>query len=118
MVNSHMTNERFPKNVEGDFYTTGTIALDGEWMGDCLWCGLPEMEASDLLAPLDNDNLDTYFVRQPISPEEIERALSALEVCCVNALRYGGKDKNILKRLDSSLCDYKINKLGKVVSNK
>ncbi len=112
-----MSNDRFPKNADGDFYTIG-YEYQGKWCGECTACGLPEDEAPELLAPLDEGNSDTYFIRQPRNAEEIEKAISALEICCVEALRYGGKDKSILKRLDSSLCDYKINIFGKVVPNK
>ena len=112
-----MTHNRFPKNAAGDFYTTG-YEIEGEWSGECTACGLPEMEAAELLAPLTENNHDTYFVRQPVNAEEIEKAISALQICCVEALRYGGKNKDIIKRLDTSLCDYKINIFGKVVPNK
>ncbi len=89
---------RFEKNVAGDFYTTG----------ECLACDAPESEARDLLAPLEDDNFDTYFVRQPETAEEIERACRALEVCCVAALRYGGTDPKIIRRLgnDPEYCDH------------
>jgi hypothetical protein len=91
------TYHRFRKNVPGPFYTTG----------DCLACDAPEHEAPDLLAPLTGGNYDTYFVRQPATPDEIERACRALEVCCVAALRYGGTDPNIIRRLgnDPDYCD-------------
>ena len=91
------TRHRFRKNVPGPFYTTG----------DCLACEAPEEEAPDLLAPLIGDNGDTYFVRQPTTPAEVERACRALEVCCVAALRYGGTDQNIIRRLgnDPEYCD-------------
>ena len=91
------TSHRFRKNVRGPFYTTG----------DCLACDAPEQEARDLLAPLIGCNLDTYFVRQPSTPDEVERACRALEVCCVAALRYGGADPNIIRRLgnDPEYCD-------------
>ncbi len=90
--------EGFEKNVPGDFYTTG----------DCLACDCPEYEAPDLLAPLENGNYDTYFIKQPKTFEEIERACRAIEVCCVAALRYGGKDPKIIKRLggNSKYCDF------------
>ena len=83
--------------MPGPFYTTG----------DCLACDAPEHEAPELLAPLSDDNYDTYFVRQPTTPDEVERACRALEVCCVAALRYGGTDPEIIRRLgnDSDYCD-------------
>ena len=92
------TPHRFRKNVPGPFYTTG----------NCLACDAPEHEAPDLLAPLTGDNYDTYFVRQPVTPDEVERACRALEVCCAAALRYGGTDPNIIRRLgnEPDYCDH------------
>jgi hypothetical protein len=88
---------RFPRNAPGAFYTTGA----------CLACAAPEAEAPDLLAPLTDENYDTYFVRQPSTPDEIERACRAIEVCCVAALRYGGHDPAIIRRLGNrpQYCD-------------
>ena len=81
-----MPYPRFPKNAPGPFYTTG----------ECLACSLPEQEAPDLLAPLDDANSDTYFVRQPETLEEIQKACDAAHVCCVSAIRYGGSDPEIV----------------------
>ncbi len=91
------THVRFPKNASGPFYTTGT----------CLACGAPEDEAPELLAPLTDENYDTYFIRQPSTPEEAEKACRAIEVCCVAALRYGGQDTAIIRRLGNrpAYCD-------------
>src|SRR4051794_1324807 len=80
---------RHPLNVSGPFYTCGR----------CLACGAPELEAPQLLAKLDDVNRITHFVRQPATPEEIEHACRAIEVCCVGDLRYGGDDPQILRRL-------------------
>jgi len=90
--------ERCPLNVPGDFYTCGT----------CLACGLPEGEAPELLAPLTDTNSITYFIKQPQTPEEVEHACRAIQVCCVADLRYGGSDLAILKRLrkDANDCDF------------
>lgn len=96
--------QRFPKNVPGPFYTLGQIAKDGTWCGQCLSCDTPEREAPTLLAPLTDGNSDTYFVRQPETDAEIEQACWAIEVCCVDALRYGGKDPKILARLRRTDC--------------
>jgi hypothetical protein len=50
-----MAYSRLPKNVPGPFYTTG----------ECLACEMPEKEAPTLLAPLDDQNSDSYFTTQP-----------------------------------------------------
>ncbi|MDQ1921118.1 hypothetical protein [Massilia pseudoviolaceinigra] len=97
--------QRFPKNAEGPFYTTGGQLRDGTWCSDCMSCEVPENEAPSLLAPLTDDNSDTYFVRQPVTGEEIEQACAAVNVCCTGALRYGGCDPGILAKLDPSNCD-------------
>jgi hypothetical protein len=98
--------QRFPKNVDGAFYTLGCVGKDGVWCGDCLSCGSPEIEAPTLLAPLTDENSDTFFIRQPETEEEIEQACCAIDVCCTGALRYGGKDTQILLRLSRTHCDY------------
>jgi uncharacterized protein (TIGR02996 family) len=94
----HEHPRRCSLNVVGPFYTCG----------DCLFCGAPEAEALDLLAELDLGNNTTYFVRQPRTTAEIERACQAAMVCCVADLRYGGTDPKIIKRLgnDPLYCDY------------
>lgn len=71
---------------------------------------LPEAEAPDLLSKQEDD-FDTYFVKQPKSPGEIEAACCAIEVCCTNALRYGGKNKDIISRLRNNpeYCDFNLN---------
>jgi hypothetical protein len=95
---THQNPRRCPLNVPGPFYTLGT----------CCACEAPEYEAPDLLAPLTGDNFTTYFVKQPRTPEEIERACRAIDACCVYDLRYGGTDPAIIKRLGNNpLCsDY------------
>jgi uncharacterized protein (TIGR02996 family) len=94
----HQHPRRCPLNVAGPFYTCG----------DCLACEAPECEAPDLLAELGPGNCTTYFVRQPQTAEEIERACRAAAVCCVADVRYGGTDPKIITRLgnDPLYCDY------------
>jgi hypothetical protein len=93
---------RFPKNAPGPFYTLGYVATNGTVCGQCMACGAPEAEATDLLASLTNENLDTYFVRQPTTPEEVKLACSAIQICCIAALRYGGTDPLIIWRLGNT----------------
>src|ERR1700759_2094560 len=82
--------KRDPRNAPGPFYAVEKL---------CLSCGLPEDEAPELLANLDETGGDTFFVRQPETPEEVERACRAIDVCCVKALRYAGDDLAIIQRL-------------------
>jgi hypothetical protein len=93
-----VTYPRFPKNAPGPFYTTG----------ECLSCETPEQQAPSCLAPLDELNCHTYFVRQPETAEEIRAACSAAHVCCVSAIRYGGSDPSIIRRLGNRIehCDH------------
>lgn len=113
---------RNPKNMAGPFYTTGSpdqgtdAANPDNWWGDCMACEAPEAEAPELLADLNEDNADTYFVRQPATPQEITDACMAAQVCCVSALRYGGKEPNVISQLqnDPTYCDYIVDDDGQL----
>lgn len=113
--------QRLPKNVDGPFYTLGVLHQGDEdqatWHGNCMACEAPEAEAPELLALLNENNTDTYFVRQPCSTEELSQACMALRVCCVDALRYGGCDPAIIKELhnDPTFCDYLLAEDGSLV---
>ena len=89
---------RVEKNAPGSFYA----------VGGCLACGAPEYEAPELMSTLDDDNWETYFVRQPETPEEVEHACRAIEVCCLATLRYGGRDPAVIRRLGNrpEYCDH------------
>lgn len=88
---------RHPLNVPGDFY----VEKDA-----CTLCGAPEAEAQGLIG---NSDEGCYFLRQPRTEEEIEHAINAVAVSCVSAVRYGGTDQKIIKRLhdlgSGSECD-------------
>ena len=91
---------RHKLNADGDFYVV--------WNA-CTLCGAPEAEAIGLMEHSDDG---CYFIRQPETEEEIEQAINAISVSCVSAVRYGGTDKKILKRLyDLNLaaeCDHEL----------
>lgn len=93
-----MTADRFYKNIAGDFYTTG----------ECLSCDLPEREAPSCLAQHDVNNGDTYFIKQPETPEEVESICWAAYVCCNDAIRYGGTDPSIIRQMGNrpDYCDH------------
>src|SRR5262245_36568713 len=81
--------KRFPKNAPGPFWVENDM---------CMSCGAPEHEAPELMA-FDEEANHCYFKRQPITPEETERAVRAVWASCCSAVRYSGDDPLILKRL-------------------
>lgn len=80
---------RLAKNAPGAWYTTGA----------CLACGLPEATAPMVFAPLGDENWQTWFVRQPATAAEAELACRAAVGCCVADVRYGGRNRAIIRRL-------------------
>jgi len=88
---------RYPLN-KGDFYIRN---------GECITCGAPRAEAPDIV----EHGMDghCYFKKQPQTETELDQAINAMMVSCINALRYGGTEEKILKRLYedgmADLCD-------------
>lgn len=85
--------ERTPLNAEGDFYVEKDT---------CITCAAPEHEAPELMSH--DEETGCYFKRQPETPEELEHAIEAVWVSCVEALRYAGNDPAILERLRAKGC--------------
>jgi hypothetical protein len=92
-----MAPKRHPLN-RGDFYIN---------YGDCIACGAPWAEAPDIVEHTQDNHC--YFKKQPETEAEMDQAIRALGVSCIAALRYGGSDESILKRLHENgmadLCD-------------
>jgi hypothetical protein len=94
-----------PRNAPGPFYSE----YDG-----CITCGAPNAEAPDLIGWYEERcGTETYshciFERQPETLDEVDRAIQAMHVSCVENLRYRGTDPAILQRLAqlgmAHLCD-------------
>ena len=98
---SKMKFERAPLNVEGDFYVVKDT---------CITCMAPHQEAPELMG-LDKET-GCYFRRQPQTPEDLERAIEAVRVSCVEALRYAGNDPEILEQLRAKGCKSQIDVLS------
>lgn len=85
-------------DMAGPFYV-----IDGQ----CMACGAPEQQAPALMS---NEEGHCYFLRQPITAEETNRAIRALFVSCCGAVRYGGQDPEVLRRLaelgEADRCDH------------
>jgi len=100
-TNKKDDNKRYHENAEGDFY----VIKDA-----CTSCGAPEAEGKGLIEHSKKDiSGQCYFKRQPVTDEEIENAINAIRVSCIEALRYGGKDEDILRKMYElglrGLCD-------------
>jgi len=96
---SSSIKDRYPLN-EGDFYIND---------GECISCGAPQVEAPDLIEHGRSDG-HCFFKKQPQTESELDQAINALMVSCIGALRYGGIEEKILKRLYedglAELCDH------------
>jgi hypothetical protein len=84
-----MTEEYTPKNAPGPF---------GVLKDECILCGAPGAEAPDLMA-FDEEANSCYFRRQPTTPEEVARAVRAVDISCCAAVVYRGEDPEILRML-------------------
>src|SRR5215813_10850867 len=87
----------FHLNAPGDFYVEDQM---------CISCAAPESEAPDLMSHDESNVYHCYFKRQPQTPDEMERAIRAVNVGCCGAVRYRGKDPSILAKLSPDDCDY------------
>jgi hypothetical protein len=82
--------QRVPENSPGDFYVRANL---------CTQCCLVHGAAPELLNDLKESFKECFFRRQPQTPEEVDRALSAIAVSEMCALRYGGTDPEILAKM-------------------
>jgi hypothetical protein len=94
----------YPLNAPGDFYVED---------GMCIACTAPEHEAPDLMShdPAAHAGYHCYFKKQPITSAELERAIMAVAVGCCGAVRYGGTDARVIRRLaelgSTDTCDHR-----------
>jgi len=107
-VTEHVRN---PRNARGPFY----VLADS-----CIACGAPRAEAPDLIAGCGDDG-GCYFSRQPATAAEVDAAIRATFVSCIEAYRYGGKDTEIRRRLGelghAALCDDPLDGVTEVIRN-
>ena len=109
-MNEYFINpDRAIENIDGPFYTI-------DFRCDCA-CELPEREAPELMRMTEDRRYQSYFYKQPVTALEIAHAIEAVNICPIHDIRYGGKDPEIIKRIDSGQADFKIFKNGQIGLN-
>lgn len=93
--------ERYPENAPGPFY----VERD-----ECIACGVPKSVAPDLIEFETETMGHCYFKKQPASPDEVFRAIRAVETCCCGSYRHSGDDEEIKKRLKKAGCVHAIDR--------
>ena len=82
----------------GDFYVRQTC---------CMSCGVPQAIAPELVGWRDqNRELNCYWIKQPETADELDRAIEILDTQDVGCHRYSGTDPTILKRCPPEYCDH------------
>jgi len=85
----------YPKNAPGGFYVA---------QNECIACGAPKAVAPDLIDFDEDSNglSHCYFKKQPVHPDEITRAIKALDMCCCGSYHYSGHNQEIRKQLKAA----------------
>jgi hypothetical protein len=81
----------------GDFYVQE---------GCCTACGVPQLIAPELVGWTEEKAPSCYWIRQPESPEEVDRAIKIIQTQELGCHRYAGNDPAILERLPREDCDF------------
>lgn len=69
-------------------------------------CGVPQSIAPELVGWRDDTSGLCYWIRQPETAEEVEKAIKIIHTQELGCHRYGGDDRAILKRLPREECDF------------
>jgi hypothetical protein len=81
----------------GDFYVQDTC---------CTSCGVPQSIAPDLVGWTDENLPQCYWLKQPQTADELDRAVKIIHTQELGCHRYSGSDPAILQRLPAGDCDY------------
>src|SRR5215475_6250741 len=98
-----MTDRRYKayaENAPGDFY----VQRD-----ECIACDAPRHCAPDLIGWYEDPSgtgqqSHCFFKKQPVTPDEIDRAIKAVSANCCGSYHYSGSDPKIKRKLRSAGC--------------
>ena len=86
-----------PKSAPGDFYVEETC---------CTSCGVPQAIAPDLVGWIDEGLQQCYWIKQPQTADELDRAIQIIHTQEIGCHRYSGSDRTMLRRLPAEQCDH------------
>ena len=72
----------------------------------CTQCGVPHSIAPELVGWRDEASGSCYWIRQPETAGEVEKAIKIIHTQELGCHRYSGNDAAILKRLPREECDF------------
>lgn len=85
------------KSVTGDFYVQAQC---------CISCGVPQAVAPDLVGWTNEAYPQCYWIKQPQTSDELDRAIKIIHSQELGCHRYSGTDQAILRRLPAEDCDH------------
>jgi hypothetical protein len=85
------------KSASGDFYVQDTC---------CISCGVPQAIAPDLVGWTNENLTQCFWLKQPQTADELDRAIKIIHSQELGCHRYSGKDPAILQRLPAEDCDH------------
>jgi hypothetical protein len=74
--------------------------------GCCTSGGVPQLIAPELVGWTEEKSPSCYWIRQPETADEVERATKIIHTQELGCHRYAGKDPAILERLPREQCDF------------
>ena len=85
------------KSAFDDFYVEETC---------CMSCGVPQAIAPDLVGWTNDKLPNCYWIKQPQTADELDRAIKIINTQEIGCHRYAGSDRAILRRLPAEDCDH------------
>lgn len=81
----------------GDFYVREDTC--------CMSCGVPQAIAPDLVGWTNENLTQCYWLKQPQTADELDRAIKIIHTQEFGCHRYSGNDPALLQRLPAEECD-------------
>jgi len=85
------------ESAGGDFYVQASC---------CTSCGVPQAVAPDLVGWTNEAYPQCYWIKQPQTSDELDRAIKLIHSQELGCHRYSGADPAILRRLPVEDCDH------------